>query len=1195
MASNFIINPSSVSREAILADLDTFLASTPDTAKWRDFFKSQTGQTVKELIAGFGAFLSFNAIVARREAFWKNAVNRSSVIGGAQSQGYSAFRGRNQVLQLTVTPIVTGVLNKYSTVGSVKDQNLILLNDTILNAGVSSTVDVVIGTLATEDIIIDTDSLASFRFTKSLVSDDVRLLLNDDTEVTTSSRILDLSNEKFVLQSNPIGSVDVMYLNFDTFAVRYAVGDKLTLQWVALKELSFNTIDVNFDFGTLIGFTTVSAYQDPESLNSIKVNASLFNETQFVVRGRNDYLKILKQLDSNLVNTNGFDISPAIVGLSYVLDDYSLYLTSEKNTLLQKLTALRTFGVPPPDLEHPGIVFLTLDLKAVLLPNQTGDATGVVNTAVDQYQQVLSAAVDFEEIENLIERQSFIKVARVSVDAPVWVPSAEYVRGHHTTPISANGFIYEVVGFIYRSGAVEPSWSCTVDDTVIDGDLIWKVETIGTCDSPSNWTANTRYHIGDIVKSPSLCSGKMFQVVEYINRSASSQEVQKIQFSSVPVSGTWRAEFGGNATTDLAYNANAGAVQTALNALDGLSDVIVAGNYTDGFTVTFAGVDANMAQPNFTFSNPGVNEIQCLEFSGTPNAGNFSLNFNGQTTAVLGFNSTALQIQTALENLSNVGAGNVQVSGNFGNNFNITYINALAKTNWPQLTVPSNSLTNSTSVTSVITTIQDGRPPVTGHNEIQTFQFDRVASVGTYSLNFDAQYTALLQYDATASDVQAALEAISTVGAGNVTVTGDRMAGFTVTFQGALQKENVVSLETHSSTLTRYQAATPTIVTYQQGSGGFNEVQKLTFDYVPDSGNWQMQFNYGGLAEETDVTCNSDLSGDLNNKYWIFSTIAAGYYVWYNVDGAGVDPAVSGRTGIEVDIASNSPANTVAAATLAAIQAAASANVTATAVSSTKIRLLNTAQGVVTDANGQTSGFICVVLIQGVNPIAQTGVLTPTVTHGQLQAALEALPNIGAGNVEVQGDFVNGFIISFIGDLANLNVAQLSVINNTMIQTQTTNIVYATSLQGVPDDAGDDEIQKIAFSTVPDSGTWALNFNGQITSTLNFNDNALAVENALNTLPALGGVTVSGDFALGFTITFAGINGKVNQPTLLMQNTTLFSNSVAIDITPCTVTDGLFPAQNLLNVSNGAVAVNSVKLSNAVNPEPSWFSGQVVC
>src|SRR5260221_780463 len=64
-------------------------------------------------------------------------------------------------------------------------------------------------------------------------------------------------------------------------------------------------------------------------------------------------------------------------------------------------------------------------------------------------------------------------------------------------------------------------------------------------------------------------------------------------------------------------------------------------------------------------------------FTVTGASGTFTLTFNGQTTGPLGFNATAAQVQTALQGLSTIGAGNVTVA-QFGNLYTVTFVGALA-------------------------------------------------------------------------------------------------------------------------------------------------------------------------------------------------------------------------------------------------------------------------------------------------------------------------------------------------------------------------------------------------------------------------------------------------------------------------------------------------------------------------------------
>jgi hypothetical protein len=69
------------------------------------------------------------------------------------------------------------------------------------------------------------------------------------------------------------------------------------------------------------------------------------------------------------------------------------------------------------------------------------------------------------------------------------------------------------------------------------------------------------------------------------------------------------------------------------------------------------------------------------------------------------------------------------------------------------------------------------------------------------------------------------------------------------------------------------------------------------------------------LKQITLVTVTSGASisgGDYFTFTSIHSTVTASFYVWFKVDGAGVDPAVPGHTGIEVDILSTNTADDIA-------------------------------------------------------------------------------------------------------------------------------------------------------------------------------------------------------------------------------------------------------------------------------------------
>ncbi len=86
---------------------------------------------------------------------------------------------------------------------------------------------------------------------------------------------------------------------------------------------------------------------------------------------------------------------------------------------------------------------------------------------------------------------------------------------------------------------------------------------------------------------------------------------------------------------------------------------------------------------------------QQIRFIGTPTGGTFMLRFEGQQTGALPFDATAAQIQAAMEGLSNVGAGNIEVTGPVGGPFVCVFDPAIVAY------VPSGPDNNISAVSSV--------------------------------------------------------------------------------------------------------------------------------------------------------------------------------------------------------------------------------------------------------------------------------------------------------------------------------------------------------------------------------------------------------------------------------------------------------------------------------------------------------------
>lgn len=149
-------------------------------------------------------------------------------------------------------------------------------------------------------------------------------------------------------------------------------------------------------------------------------------------------------------------------------------------------------------------------------------------------------------------------------------------------------------------------------------------------------------------------------------------EVNVVTLTGSPTGGTFRLGFGGLLTGNIAYNASAATVATAVRAL-----------------------------ANIPITTAGINDVQVVTLTGGATGGTFTLTFGGQTTSALAFNATGATVQTAFLALSSVGAGNATVTGSAGGPYTITFIGTLGSQSPGAVTGSAASLTGGTPVLTV--------------------------------------------------------------------------------------------------------------------------------------------------------------------------------------------------------------------------------------------------------------------------------------------------------------------------------------------------------------------------------------------------------------------------------------------------------------------------------------------------------------
>jgi hypothetical protein len=195
---------------------------------------------------------------------------------------------------------------------------------------------------------------------------------------------------------------------------------------------------------------------------------------------------------------------------------------------------------------------------------------------------------------------------------------------------------------------------------------------------------------------------------------AAIDEVQEFDLGAASA-GTFTITYAGQTTSAIAYDADAATVETALLALSNLApgDVVCGGGALPGtpVTLTFGGTLAGTNVAQITIDSAGltgatvtiatttagvaaVDEVQSIDVRGY-SGGNFTITYSGQTTGNIARNASAATIDTALEALSNIGAGDVLCAGGpLGTApVTVTFQSALAATNVAQMTLADVDLT----------------------------------------------------------------------------------------------------------------------------------------------------------------------------------------------------------------------------------------------------------------------------------------------------------------------------------------------------------------------------------------------------------------------------------------------------------------------------------------------------------------------
>jgi hypothetical protein len=532
-------------------------------------------------------------------------------------------------------------------------------------------------------------------------------------------------------------------------------------------------------------------------------------------------------------------------------------------------------------------------------------------------------------------------------------------------------------------------------------------------------------------------SGAAVVIVTTQEGSDGVDEVQSFYLEPAPAGGTYQVQWdlGSGVETSDPIPAGSAASVVQAKCIAGMAsldegDLVVTGSGTeaDPFELALAGNLAATPVAELTIDASGLTGNRSVHVSTSRDGASASSNelwtiytdggtaatFKGrfrrnsseawQETATLNWNDSAATVQAAFEALSNVGAGNVLVSGGRGQTTNTFafFLQFRVALGGVSIGGAGGGVDSSTANVVAASLAQGGQATA---NEYQIIHLGG-ATAGTFTLTHGGDTTSAIAFDAISTTIRDALIADTALVAGDVLVAqpgGTAGLPHYVRFQGTVANTNVAALTIGTGSLT----GTGTIETARDGGAGaaVNELQELWHDGTGGTVSVTIDGETIGLPWDADATEATNLCE---------SVLGAGNL---DVTGAGTeaDPWVFEYTGDYA--AENQPELTASAASLTGGIDAVVDTVTEGVAPTDEVQTIT--------LDGATGGTF---RLRDEAGTPWTAPIAYDAAAATVETALEAI--LGAGNVAVSGSAGGPYTVTGDGDLADQDLPLLLADND---------------------------------------------------------------------------------------------------------------------------------------------------------------------
>jgi hypothetical protein len=348
MANSNIIQQNAVSEATIKAALDAYIKSQAPELRWLDFFESGPGTIIEELMAGLGAFKSFQELATRVESTLDYARLLSSVYELAFNRGFLVPPCQAAQVTLFLVPNVTITVAQGDLVGTMGNYNLYSFESKTMPVGSPISLQVVVGYVdAPEDWIVNVSSSQPFStivvyLNNKNVARQLELLTNGTDVITLVDDIISPgSNQRSIPLDTVYGLPDDQILNIihtleastssnpDVYVLRRVLPNQVriylgngTLGFYdpTGTQLTYRRLTYNDDVNNILTYVPIMSINANLASFTVDNNAELLPNTE-TVRGIARYYPI----DGRVVQDNDYSRVIMKYYAAFLYDAYAFY------------------------------------------------------------------------------------------------------------------------------------------------------------------------------------------------------------------------------------------------------------------------------------------------------------------------------------------------------------------------------------------------------------------------------------------------------------------------------------------------------------------------------------------------------------------------------------------------------------------------------------------------------------------------------------------------------------------------------------------------------------------------------------------------------------------------------------------------------------------------------------------------------